>query len=125
MGDRKGSIIRTEKRWSRCCLRNSMYKWPIRGHLDPGLDKDPLKSEPCVPCVRVSFQGTSKLNVSGEALDLSWANISMQRHHFADKGPYSQSYGFPVVMYKCESWTIKKAEHQKIDAFKLWFWSRS
>ena len=27
---------------------------------------------------------------------------------------------FPVVMYKCESWTIKKAEHRKIDAFKLW-----
>ena len=31
---------------------------------------------------------------------------------------------FPVVMYGCESWTIKKAEHQRIDAFKLWFWSR-
>ena len=29
---------------------------------------------------------------------------------------------FPVVMYRCESWTIKKAEHRKIDAFKLWFW---
>ena len=29
---------------------------------------------------------------------------------------------FPVVMYGCESWTIKKAEHQKIDAFKLWCW---
>ena len=28
----------------------------------------------------------------------------------------------PVVMYGCESWTIKKAEHQKIDAFKLWCW---
>ena len=28
---------------------------------------------------------------------------------------------FPVVMYGCESWTIKKAEHQRIDAFKLWF----
>ena len=27
---------------------------------------------------------------------------------------------FPVVMYECESWTIKKAEHQRIDAFKLW-----
>ena len=27
---------------------------------------------------------------------------------------------FPVVMYRCESWTIKKAEHQRIDAFKLW-----
>ena len=39
---------------------------------------------------------------------------------FANKGPYSQSYGFPVVRYGCENWTIKKAECWKIDAFKLW-----
>ena len=31
---------------------------------------------------------------------------------------------FPVVMYGCESWTIRKAEHQKIDAFELWCWRR-
>ena len=31
---------------------------------------------------------------------------------------------FPVVMYRCESWTIKKAECQRIDAFKLWYWRR-
>ena len=31
---------------------------------------------------------------------------------------------FPVVMYGCESWTIKKAEHRRIDAFKLWHWRR-
>ena len=31
---------------------------------------------------------------------------------------------FPVVMYKCESWTIKKAEHRRIDAFELWCWRR-
>ena len=31
---------------------------------------------------------------------------------------------FPVVMYECESWTIKKAEHQRIDAFGLWCWRR-
>ena len=31
---------------------------------------------------------------------------------------------FPVVMYRCESWTIKKAEHQKTDAFELWCWRR-
>ena len=31
---------------------------------------------------------------------------------------------FPVVMYGCESWTIKKAEHRRIDAFELWFWRR-
>ena len=31
---------------------------------------------------------------------------------------------FPVVMYRCESWIIKKAEHQRIDAFELWCWRR-
>ena len=31
---------------------------------------------------------------------------------------------FPVVMYRCESWTIKKAEHQRIDASELWCWRR-
>ena len=31
---------------------------------------------------------------------------------------------FPVVMYGCESWMIKKAEHQRIDAFELWYWKR-
>ena len=31
---------------------------------------------------------------------------------------------FPVVMYGCESWTIKKAEHYRIDAFELWYWRR-
>ena len=31
---------------------------------------------------------------------------------------------FPVVMHGCESWTIKKAEHQRIDGFKLWYWRR-
>ena len=31
---------------------------------------------------------------------------------------------FPVVVYGCESWTIKKAEHRKMDAFELWYWRR-
>ena len=31
---------------------------------------------------------------------------------------------FPVVMYGCESWTVKKADHRKIDAFELWYWRR-
>ena len=50
-------------------------------------------------------------------------NILNRRHYFADKGPSSQSYGFPVVMYGCESWTVKKAEH-RIDTFELWCWRR-
>ena len=35
-----------------------------------------------------------------------------------------KAVAFPVVMYGCESWTVKKAEHQRIDAFKLWSWRR-
>ena len=35
-----------------------------------------------------------------------------------------KAMAFPVVMYACESWTIKKAEHRKIDAFELWCWRR-
>ena len=35
-----------------------------------------------------------------------------------------EAMGFPVVMYRCESWTLKKAEHQRIDAFELWCWRR-
>ena len=51
-------------------------------------------------------------------------HIKKQRHYFADKGPSSQSMVFPVVMCGCESWTIKKAECQSIDAFELWCWRR-
>ena len=35
-----------------------------------------------------------------------------------------KAMAFPVVMYGCESWTIKKAEHRRIDAFELWYWRR-
>ena len=35
-----------------------------------------------------------------------------------------KAMGFPVVMYGCESWTVKKAECQRIDAFQLWCWRR-
>ena len=50
--------------------------------------------------------------------------LKKQRHYFVNKSPSSQGYGFPVVMYGCESWTIKKVEHQGIDAFELWCWRR-
>ena len=49
-----------------------------------------------------------------------------QKHYFANEGPSSQSYKamvFPVVMYGCESWTIKKVPKcRRIDAFELWYW---
>ena len=50
--------------------------------------------------------------------------IKKQRHYIADKGPSSQAMVFPVVMNGYANWTIKKAEHQRIDAFELWCWRR-
>ena len=46
-----------------------------------------------------------------ESYDQPRQHIKKQRRNFANKGPSSQSYGFSVVMYGCERWTIKKAEH--------------
>ena len=40
------------------------------------------------------------------------------------KVPIVKAMVFPVVMYRCESWTIKKTEHQRTEAFKLWCWGR-
>ena len=48
-------------------------------------------------------------------------HIKKQRHHFTNNG---SSILFPMVMYGYESWTVKKAEHRSIDAFKLWCWRR-
>ena len=59
-----------------------------------------------------------------ENYDQPRQHIKKQRHYFANKGLSRQGYGFPVVMYGCESWTIKKAECQRIDAFELWCWRR-
>ena len=49
--------------------------------------------------------------------------IKKQRHYFAHKSLYSQSYVFSVVVHRCKSWIIKKAKHW-IDAFKMWCWRR-
>ena len=53
-----------------------------------------------------------------------WQPVKMQRYHFSNKYPSSQSLVFPVAMYGYESWTIKNTEHQRTAAFKLWCWRR-
>ena len=50
--------------------------------------------------------------------------IKKQRYYFATKVCIVKAMTFPVVMYRCESWTIKKAECQRIDAFEPWCWRR-
>ena len=60
------------------------------------------------------------------SLDKSYAKprqcINKQRHHFADKGLFSQSFGFSSSLVWMWSWTIKKAECWRIYAFELWCW---
>ena len=51
-------------------------------------------------------------------------HIKKQRHYFETKVLLVKALVFPVVMYGCESWTRKKAECQKIDAFEMWCWRR-
>ena len=59
-----------------------------------------------------------------ESYDQPRHHIKKQRHYFVNKCPSSQAMVYPVVMYGCESWTVKKAERQRIDAFELWCWRR-
>ena len=51
-------------------------------------------------------------------------HIKKQRHYFAKIVHLVKAMLFPVVMYGCESWTIRKAECQRIDTFELWCWRR-
>ena len=60
----------------------------------------------------------------GKSYDQTRQHIKKQRHYFADKVHLVKAMVFPVVVYGCESWTIKKAENQRIDAFELWCWRK-
>ena len=51
-------------------------------------------------------------------------HIRKQRHYSANKVPSSQRDFFSVTLYGCESWSTKKFEYQRIDAFELWCWRR-
>ena len=68
--------------------------------------------------VRLLFWGAPK------SLQMVTAAMILKETLLANKGLSSQSYGFLVVsmvfMYRCENWTMKKAEHPRIDAFELW-----
>ena len=54
----------------------------------------------------------------------SYYLIGIEFHHSANNGLYNQRYGFSSSPVRCESWTIKKAEHRRNDAFELWCWRR-
>ena len=70
----------------------------------------------------------SKITADGDC-SLPWKGsydqlryIKKQRHYFANNSLFNQGYGLSSGHVRIESWTVKKAEHQKIDAFELWCW---
>ena len=64
-----------------------------------------------------------KLYLWQKSYDQPRQHTKKQRHHFANK-VLSKAMVFPVVIYGCESWAIKKGEHRRTDAFELWCWRR-
>ena len=67
-------------------------------------------------CSKISADGDCSHEIKTlplwkKSYDQRRQHIKKKRHYFANKGPSSQSYGFPSSMYGCESWTINKAEH--------------
>ena len=94
--------------------------------------RDRIQTRVCLPLKHILLIITY-YTAAIKYINAPWKNdkprqcIKKQRHHIADKCPYIQSYGFSTaspIMYRCESWTIKKDQHQRIDAFKLWCWKR-
>ena len=59
-----------------------------------------------------------------ESYDQLRQHIEEQRHYLPTKVRLVKAMVFPMVMYGCESWTVKKAERRRIDAFELWCWRR-
>ena len=80
----------------------------------PGESSQP-RDGTCVSCV--SWVGRQTL-YHGATWEAPVFKQSITKVHLA------KAMVFPVVMYGCDSWTVKKAEHQRIDAFELWFWRR-
>ena len=89
-------------------------------------------------CDRLYFGGASKITADGDwsheiksCLLLGRKAVISLDSIFKSRGITSptkvhlvKAMVFPIVMYRCESWTIRKAEHWRIDAFKLWCWRR-
>ena len=75
-------------------------------------------------CRRWLQPGNQKTTVPGRKAITNLDTVKKQRRDSADKGLYGQATDFPVVTYSCESWTVKKAECQRIEAFELWCWRR-
>ena len=77
-----------------------------------------------VPCVAGGPCFSEQLNIRYFSEHLSLMKFQNRFEGWPTKVRLVKAMVFPVVVYRCESWTIKKAEHQRIDAFELWCWRK-
>ena len=84
--------------------------------------KGPGETPSALRCL--SYLISSLLAPWKKSYDQPRQHIKKQRYYFTEKVRLVKAMAFPVVMYGCESWTIKKAEHQRIDGFELCCWRR-
>ena len=96
-------LVVMEKQWNQC---QTLFFWA-------------LKSLQMVTIAMIKTLASWK-----KGYDQTRQHIQKQRHYFANEVCLVKAMMFPVVMYGCESWTIKKAECRRIDAFELWCWRR-
>ena len=74
--------------------------------------------------LQFTYESERQLHLGRKSYDQPRQHIKKQRHYLPTKVRLVKAKVFPVIMYGSESWTIKKAEHQRIDAFELRCWRR-
>ena len=85
---------------------------------------DGLSMTTFVPKILLNMRITAILLLGRKAMTNLDSILKSKQHYFANGVHLVIAMVFPVVMYGCESWTIKKAECRSIDAFELWYWRR-
>ena len=86
--------------------------------------RDPIWGDPkSLQMVTAAMKLKDACSLEGKH-DQPRQHIKNQRHYFANKVCLVKAMVFPAVVHGCENWTIKKAEHQRIDAVELWCWRR-
>ena len=87
------------------------------------MEKNILKKNVHV-CINESICCIAEINTTLQINYTSVKKLHHEKNQLYTFGRLSRNMVFPVVMYGCESWTIKRAEHRRIDAFELWCWRR-
>ena len=131
----KSLLMRVKDESGKACLKLNIQKTKIMA--SGPITSWQIERETVETVIDFIFLG-SKITADGDCSHEIKRPLLLGRKAMTNRDSVSKSRGitlttnvclvkilvFPVVMYGCESWTIKKAEHQRVDAFKLWCWRR-